>query len=286
MNILVLGSSGMAGHVVSLFLREKGHSVTTVAARNALDKDTYLLDVTEIASLKDFLNCGNYDVVVNCIGVLIKQCEARKDLAVFINAYLPHFLENHYADSPTKVVHLSTDCVFSGKHAPYNESSICDGDLFYDRAKALGEIRNDKDLTFRMSIVGPEIQVSGIGLFHWFSSQTGAIRGYTSAMWNGVTTIVLAKAIDAAIKQNLTGLYHLVPDANVSKFHLLQLFKDVFNRDDIVITPCDSISLDKTLLNTRKDFDFCVPEYPEMIEEMRRWIEAHEDIYPHYRRCW
>lgn len=280
--VLVLGAGGMAGHVVSIFLREKGFSVDTLSANHRLDDQTFLVDITDKTSLESILLKKRYDIVINCIGLLVKQSEEHKDLAAYINAYFPHYLEKYFQDTETKLIHLSTDCVFSGKHAPYREKSSYDGESFYDRSKALGEIINDKDLTFRMSIIGPDANEAGIGLFNWFYKQTGEISGYTKAIWSGITTIELAKGIVEAIDQNLTGLYHLVPNHSISKLDLLQLFKDVFHRDDITITPNAEVSLDKTLLNTRKDFGFQVGTYETMVREMKAWIEDHSDLYSHY----
>lgn len=281
MRILVLGAGGMAGHVVSLALREKGYDVETLSARHRLDSRTHLLDVTDTQRFDSFLDSHPFDVIINCIGLLIQQSEQRKDMAAYINGCLPHKLAYRYRESETRVIHISTDCVFSGQNAPYRENSPLDGQTFYDRSKALGEIINSKDLTFRMSIIGPEIQAKGVGLFHWFMQQRGAIHGYTNAMWSGITTIELAKGIAAAIEQRLSGLYHLVPKTNISKYHLLCLFREKFNGPNIDIEPRTEPVLDKTLLNTRDDFDFEVQPYPQMIEDMRRWIESHRDIYPY-----
>jgi dTDP-4-dehydrorhamnose reductase len=280
--ILVLGGAGMAGHVVSLYLREQGFDVDTLSAKSKLDSNTIQVDVTDSAKLIAALQAKPYDVVINCIGMLIQQSEERKDLAAYLNGYLPHQLEQHYKDTKTKVIHLSTDCVFSGHNAPYKEDSPYDGDIFYDRSKALGEIINDKDLTFRMSIVGPDLTEKGVGLFNWFMKQHGEIGGYTHAMWSGITTIELAKGIKAAIDQNLTGLYHLVPSQNISKFDLLNVFQKHI-QNDVSIKPNPSLVVDKTLINTRKDFDFDVLSYDDMIKEMKEWITNHQDLYPHYK---
>jgi dTDP-4-dehydrorhamnose reductase len=156
--------------------------------------------------------------------------------------------------------------------------------LFYDRSKALGEIRNDKDLTFRMSIIGPDREPSGVGLFNWFSAQTGDIFGYTGVIWSGITTIELARGVDAAISQDLTGLYHLVPRDTISKHDLLTLMASTFDRDDISVTPVTGTVRDMTLVNTRTDFDFDVASYGSMIRDMRRWIEDHPSLYRHYAR--
>lgn len=283
MKILVLGAGGMAGHVVSLRLKESGFDIDTLSSSKKVDENTVLLDVMDKVKFEDYLKTKKYDVVINCIGVLIKKSEEAKEMAIYLNSFLPHFLEKYYRDSQTKVIHLSTDCVFSGKNAPYYENSPYDGELFYDRAKALGEIINDKDLTFRMSIIGPDMSEEGVGLFNWFAKQKGDIYGYTKAIWSGITTIELARGIEAAIEQNLTGLYHLVPKDNISKFELLKTFKDVFGCDGLQIKPKDDIAADKTLINTRKDFDFVVSDYRTMTEEMRTWIISHMDLYKHYK---
>jgi dTDP-4-dehydrorhamnose reductase len=282
MKILVLGAGGMAGHVTSLYLREQGNEVDTLSARNKLDDKTYLVDVMDLESLKKILSAKKYDAIINCIGLLVKQSEERKDLSTFINSFLPHFLEQYCKESTTRLIHLSTDCVFSGKNPPYKEDSPYDGELFYDRTKALGEVINNKDLTFRMSIIGPDMQAQGIGLFNWFFKQTGEINGYTTAIWNGITTIELAKGIQAALEQNLTGLYHLVPEKNISKYDLLNTFKVIFKRNDITINPTENVALDKTLVNTRHDFSFEVSNYETMVREMKKWIESHTDHYGHY----
>lgn len=282
MKILVLGSTGMAGHMVTTYLTEKGYTVDNLASGQPFDKKTISLDVTKKEQFEDFLNSKKYDVIVNCIGILVQKSEERKDLSTYLNSFLPHLLEAKYKDTNTKIIHLSTDCVFSGKSAPYDENSPYDGEHFYDRTKAIGEIINNKDLTFRMSIIGPEIAENGIGLFNWFCKQRGEIFGYTKTVWTGVTTLELSRAIDEAIKQNLTGLYHLVPQKNISKFDLLRLFKEVFKRDDITIKPKDNQPSDKSLVNTRKDFNFEVPDYSIMLEEMREWIDLHKSIYKHY----
>lgn len=283
MKILVLGAGGMAGHVIATHLIEQGYEVETLSSRNKLNDKTILMDATDINSLRTFLQNNSYDIVVNCIGILVKQSEDRKDLSTCLNSYLPHFLEEFYKNTSTRLIHLSTDCVFSGKNAPYSERSSYDGELFYDRTKALGEVINDKDLTFRMSIIGPDMQQSGIGLFNWYYAQTGEINGYTKAIWSGITTIELAKGIQAAIEQKITGLYHLVPKQNIAKYDLLKLFTDVFERDDITINPIDAVSLDKTLINNRKDFNFTVGNYETMISEMKTWINKHNNLYPHYK---
>ncbi|MEI6266707.1 MAG: sugar nucleotide-binding protein [bacterium] len=281
--ILVLGSNGMAGHVVTQTFIEAGYDVDNLTNTQQFNDKTVIMDLTDGAAFDEYLDKNSYDVIVNCVGILVELSDKRKDLSSYLNSYLPHYLEYKYKDTKTKIIHMSTDCVFSGDTGPYREDSPYDGQLFYDRSKALGEIINDKDLTFRMSIIGPDMQVAGVGLFNWFYAQTGQIFGYTKSMWTGVTTIHLAKAMVAATEQNLTGLYHLVPDKNISKYDLVSTFKEVFNRTDIEIEAREGVVADKSLLNTRSDFDFAVPSYEVMIKDMKKWVIGHKEFYPHYK---
>ena len=282
MKILVLGASGMIGHMVATYLIEKGHTVDTLSMNIPLNDKTVILDIMDKNAFEDFLSKNEYEIIINSAGVLIEQSEKQKDVATYMNSFLPHFLENRYKDSNTKIIHLSTDCVFSGKNAPYREDSVYDGELFYDRTKALGEIINDKDLTFRMSTVGPEIQKDGVGLLNWFLGQHGQIFGYKNAIWSGVTTLELARGIDAAITQNLKGLYHFVPNTSIAKYDLLCLFKEIFKKDDVSIEPKEAgVVADKTLINSRKDFNFEVSDYRTMITQMQEWVLNHKEMY-HY----
>lgn len=277
--IVVLGITGMAGHVVKTYLDECNYDVYG-AARSAVNTNkTISLDVSDFKKLEEWLDEVNPDVIVNCIGILNKDAEMNPHKAILFNSYLPHWLVIKYKESKTKIIHISTDCVFSGSRGGYREDSIPDGRTVYDRSKALGEIRNDKDLTFRMSIIGPDTNENGIGLFNWFMKQTGTINGFTNAIWNGVTTIELAHAINEAIKVDLKGLYHLTPKMTISKHDLLNLFKEVFNRTDITVVPKEDFILDKSLVNTRSDFEYNIPSYKEMIKEMRVWIDNHSEMF-------
>jgi dTDP-4-dehydrorhamnose reductase len=280
--IIVLGGTGMAGHVVAAFLKESGFDVYSVSrSEKNIDKNRNV-DVTDFPALGGFFDEVSPDIIVNCVGLLQWACEDRPDLAILVNSYLPHWIEQRYKESNVKLIHLSTDCVFSGNRGGYRESDTHDGTSFYDRSKSLGEITNNKDLTFRMSIIGPDRHENGTGLFNWFMKQKGTIRGYTKVFWNGVTTIELAQAIKSAIEQNLSGLYHLIPKEPIDKYHLLLLFKKHFNREDITVEPFDGFATDKTLVNTRTDFRFEVPTYTNQIKAMAAWVHRHKDYYPKY----
>lgn len=273
----------MAGHLISLFFKEQGHEVVGFArsASKLLD-NTIVGDASDMTLVKNSIVEGNYDAVINCIGLLNKFAEDNKAMAVLLNGYLPHYLVEITNNMKTRVLHMSTDCVFAGNDGPYFEDSFPNGATFYDRSKAMGEINNSKDLTFRNSIIGPDIKESGIGLFNWFMKQEGPIGGFTGAIWTGVTTLTLAKAMEAALYENLTGLYNLVNNTSINKFDLCSLFNKYFRGGEVVINPDDRLQLDKSLKNSRTDFSFRVPSYEYQIKEMREWVDTHRSLYPHY----
>lgn len=282
MRILVLGATGMAGHTISIYFNEAGHDVTTYSRRKFKYCHNITGDITNFPFIRGIIEQGNYDTIINAIGILNKDADDNKPYAVLLNSYLPHYLSDITKNMKTRVIHMSTDCVFSGKTGGYNESSFRDGDTFYDRSKALGELENTKDLTFRNSIIGPDLNENGIGLFNWFMKQNGQINGFTKAIWTGVTTLTLAKAMEQAFKENLTGLYNLVNNEAISKYELLKLFNKHIKNGEIDIRPSDKISLDKSLINNRNDFSYKVPSYEDMIIEMKKWIVNHGELYPHY----
>ena len=282
MKVLVLGSVGMAGHTITLYFKEQGHDVTAYSMQPFPYCKNIIGNALETENFKTILIEGNYDLVINCIGLLNLVAENNPSTAVYLNSYLPHFIADTLKNLPTKLIHMSTDCVFAGNTGPYTETSFRDGATFYDRTKALGEVIDEKNLTFRNSIIGPDMNPEGIGLFNWFMKQSDTINGYTKAMWTGVTTLTLAKAMEQAVKENLCGLYNLVNNESISKHDLISLFNKHFRNDKLKIARSGSLVLDKSLRNSRDDFSFKVPSYEEMIVEMKEWTDKHSTFYPHY----
>ncbi|WNR43881.1 sugar nucleotide-binding protein [Paenibacillus roseipurpureus] len=137
--VAVLGATGMAGHVIALFLEEKGYDVYRMSRSIANSDKNAQIDASDFTRLISWLDEIKPDVVVNSIGILQKEADARPDLAIQLNAYLPRKLEQQFKGSTTKFIHLSTDCVFSGETGGYTEDSFPDGMTMYDRSKALGE---------------------------------------------------------------------------------------------------------------------------------------------------
>jgi len=281
--VVVIGCKGMAGHVVKTCLESTGiYDVWGIAREIDSGQKLINLDVSNTKELESILDNGSFDVVINCIGLLNKTAEDNPELAVWFNSYFPQLLASYGKKHNFKLVHISTDCVFSGKEGGYKEDSFKNGIGFYAQSKALGEVINTKDLTFRTSIIGPELNENGIGLFHWFMSQNDEVFGYSEAYWSGVTTIELAKGIHEAIKQDLTGLYHFVNSSKISKFDLVNEFNSNFRDGGINIISKSDYKVDKSLINTRDDFNYTINSYKIMIKEMKNWILDYKNIYKHY----
>lgn len=283
MKFLVIGCNGMAGHIISLYLKEQGHNVTGYARQSSKYVDTVIGDASDFELLKSTVLKGNYDSVINCIGLLNQFAENDHAAAVLLNGYLPHFLAKITENTDTQIIHMSTDCVFSGKTGGYTEDSVPDGTLFYDKSKAVGELDDEKNITLRNSIVGPDIKESGIGLLNWFMKQSGPVNGFTGAIWTGQTTLQLAKTMERAAKLRAHGLYNTVPDESINKYELLKLFNTYIRRNPIEINPMDKFVADKSLVRTRYEgFEYKIPDYKTMIIELGDWMREHREMYPHY----
>jgi dTDP-4-dehydrorhamnose reductase len=276
----------MAGHVITTWLRETTkHQVYTLARRPTADPSAFVLDVQDEAAWRRMIKEIRPDTVINAVGILNRRAEERPAEAIYINSLLPHKLAETGDVLGFRVIHISTDCVFSGKRGGYTETDLPDGTTMYARTKILGEIRSNPHVTVRTSIVGPEMKSDGIGLFHWFMRQHGDIEGYTRVWWNGVTTLELSNFIRWLLQHPLSGLVHLHSPKPVCKHDLLGLFQAIFQKNDVKIRPNPHIQSDKTLVSMRTDIDYTVPELLRQIREMRNWIEQHRTFY-HYPPCW
>lgn len=279
--VIIFGSNGMAGHIIAQYLLETNkYQIVTVARNNA----NIVLDAQNKTDIDAFFRTVGLlkdDIIINCMGILVKDSDENPEKAILINSWLPHYLSTKCKEYNAKLITLSTDCVFNGFTGQYRETDYKNGIGIYAQSKALGEVINDTDLTFRMSIVGPEIK-NGTGLFNWFMSQTADTKGYANVLWNGVTTLELAKGIDQAIEQNISGLYHFVYKEKISKYNMLVLFNKIWNKNIKIKATEYSNDIDKTLVNTRRDFIYEIPSYEIMFIEMKQWIETHKELYPNY----
>lgn len=272
MKVLVIGSNGMAGHIIVSYLKQKGHTVVTVARDNA----DHSLDIENTVDVKFFFESleQEFDFVINCIGLLVNDSVNRPDRAAIINSWFPHYLEYFYKDKNTKVIQLSTDCVFDGKKGNYIESDVHTEMNNYGSSKSLGEVSNLKDVTFRMSIIGPEIKSNGTGLLNWIlTTKDTELQGWENAWWNGITTLELAKCINVYIDNPIiNGIYHLVNNNNkINKFDLLSKINEIYDLNKTIIRSQGPKPVNKILIDTRDLINFNIPNYDDMLLEMKNF---------------
>ena len=281
--VLVLGSTGLAGHKIYQYLKSLDkYDIYNISYRTKLNDNTLIVDVKNESLLKKSIEDISPNVIINSIGVLVNESNNNIKNAIYINSYLPHLLVDICNSMNIKLIHISTDCVFLGdKKEPYIESDIKDGQDIYAKTKILGEVIDDTHLTIRTSIIGPCIKKDGQGLFHWFMNQNEVINGYKKAIWSGVTTLQLAKGIDFFISNDIKGLYHLTNNSSISKYELLKLFKKYINKD-IIIKSVDGKESNKSFVDTIDLLDDNLPNYENMIKDMVKDILKNEDIYRHY----
>ena len=281
--VLILGSSGLIGHQIHNYLDNYNNfNLSNISYSRKLNNETLLLDARNEKLFINQIKLIKPSYIVNCIGFLISQSNNDPEGATIINAELPHKLDKLAVELNAKLIHISTDCVFSGeKNQPYVESDFKDGKDTYSLTKALGEVVNKKHLTLRTSVVGPELKIEGQELFHWFMMEKSSIKGFTKAIWSGVTTLELAKAVKWAIDNNITGLYHITNNQIITKNDLLNLFKK-YTKKDIEIIPSDSKIINKSFIDTRCEIDYEIPSYDKMISEMISFMRKNRNLYKHY----
>ena len=277
-NILVFGSKGMLGHMLLDYLTATGQIVRPVC-RNTLFEDR-LLDVLNFNQLEEFIKRNRPTMVINCIGLLVQNCEKDPTLAFRLNRDLPIFLSELAIAYDFRFIHASTDCVFSGKDGPYNEESLKDPIDIYGRSKSDGEVFSRNSLTIRTSIIGPELKHEGTGLLHWFLNQKSSIGGYSKVMWGGITTLEWARFISFIIENPLYGIIHLTNEVSISKYELLIHINRIFERN-IDIISMDLPHSDKSLRTIRIDNRYRVQSYVEMLEELNTYMKS-KDKYTTY----
>ena len=267
----------MAGHVLLSRLREEGYTVygTSRFADHYHEPDIYSFDASDDGSWFRFFDTfDDLDVVVNCIGVLTKAAEKNPSNATRINALLPNFLESYYKNSSVKVVQISTDCVFNGLRGEYTTDMWPNETHIYGRSKAFGEIINSKDLTIRTSIIGLELEdkpnsADNCGLLHWFLSRPrgSQISGYSECYWSGISTLELADAIVWYLNNPACGLHHVSRRSSISKFELLVLANEIFDRGIIIVKDSEKV-IDKGLTPSQGSYTIR-RTYRQMLKRLR-----------------
>lgn len=285
--LLILGAAGMAGHAAYIYLKETGkYEIATVCHSGKVEAESYELDVYDTGRLAQIIEQEKPNVVINCIGILIRGSKSNPSNAIYVNAYFPHKLSEitHSLLPNSKVIHISTDCVFSGNEGGYKDSDIKNALDTYGMTKNLGELINDKDLTLRTSIIGPELKKNGEGLMHWIFTQktAGEINGYQKSIWGGITTLELAKVIDSCIESDLTGLYQISNNRSISKYDLVSLIVKEFGLP-IKVNAVEGVVCNKSIVNTeRQDFSFSVSPYDKMVKDIHEFMDVHKELYKQY----
>jgi dTDP-4-dehydrorhamnose reductase len=244
------------------------------------------LDIYNTEAVKTILKKINPDYVINCAGILINGSRDSPMNAIYINAYFPHLLSQMINENnpSAKLIHISSDCVFSGSKGYYRDLDTKDALDIYGMTKNLGEIVDSHNLTIRTSIIGPELKKNGEGLFHWAfqQRQKGYINGYDKSIWGGVTTLELAKSIKELIEYNITGLYQLTNGERISKFALLMLIVKQFQLK-VTVHRIDGKINDKSILpSLRENFQYFVPSYQIMIKELSEFMHTNYELYKQY----
>ena len=259
--VLVLGASGMLGNAVfRLFAQSPGFltlgSVRSMGVLRYLPKELHDrvicgVDVENIDSLTGLFAKSRPDILINCIGLVKQLAEADDPLAAIpVNALLPHRLARLCDVAGARLVHISTDCVFSGTKGMYTEADASDAKDLYGRSKYLGEVDYPHAITLRTSIIGYEL-AGAQSLVGWFLAQQEGVRGFRRAIFSGLPTVELALVIrDYVIpRPELHGVYHVSAKA-INKYELLQLVADIYGKS-IEICPDDKVVIDRSLDSTR-----------------------------------
>lgn len=280
MKILVLGVSGMLGNAVFRYCSEDSqHEVIGSARSDSVRRNlpeelgqriVTGTDVDNQDSLALLFAKVKPDVVINCVGLIKQMADANDPLqAIPINSLLPHRLARLCDIAGARLIHVSTDCVFSGNKGNYLESDASDAKDLYGRSKFMGEVDYPHCITLRTSIIGHELN-SAKSLVGWFLAQQGSVKGYTKAIFSGLPTIELAHVIrDVVLPQpELRGLYHVAAEP-INKFDLLTLIAQSY-RKEIEIVADEQLVIDRSLnaQRFRTATGYVAPAWPELIQKM------------------
>ena len=290
--ILLLGGTGMLGHTLFYYFSKKINYDVTATEINNKNINKYFspdishriitgVDVGNIRNINGIVEKIKPDIVVNCIGIIKQLKESRNPrIAIKINSLFPHELYEICLSNKSRLIHVSTDCVFSGKKGNYTEDDFADADDLYGRSKYLGEVKGENAVTLRTSIIGHELQ-GKLSLVEWFLSQNERVNGYVNAIYSGFPTIELARIIDEYVipDTGLCGLYH-VSSEPVSKYELLRMIAEIYNKK-IDILPYDVFTENKSLDSTRfrERTGYIPPDWRTLVERMHEWYQGNISIY-------
>lgn len=290
--VLILGVGGMLGSTIFKWLSLNTKHEIFGTARDKLsvtrlfsDRNSHRIftgvDAQNFEGVREVVLKTKPTILINCIGI-IKQRAQSKDpvLSILVNSILPHYLASIATDMGARLILFSTDCVFSGRAGLYRESDIPDPLDLYGRSKLLGEISAENVVTLRTSIVGHELS-SNYGLIEWFLSQRGSVKGYTKAIFSGLTTLEVAKILNSHIidNKNLDGLYH-VSAAPIDKYNLLRLVSVQYNHPiqieaDSTVVVNRSLDCSKFKLAT----GYAPRDWKALIRDLHRFQEETANVH-------
>jgi len=292
LRVLILGGSGMLGHKLWQTFRGRFDTYATFRGSPAAYERYGIFDAARSiggVSAQDFdsvvraFSVARPAAVVNCVGV-VKQDAAAKDpvTGITVNALFPHRLAALCRAAGARLIHLSTDCVFSGRQGNYAEDARPDAEDLYGRTKLLGEVAGEGCLTVRTSMIGREL-TGAHGLVEWFLNEARAgrgVRGFRRAVFSGFTTNALADILARVVAEHprLNGVWNVAAEP-INKFDLLTLVKQVYGLQ-IEIEPDETFVCDRSLDGSRfaAEAGFAPPSWPEMIAGMRRDATPYEEI--------
>lgn len=280
MKLLVIGASGMIGSTVLRVLCEKSeyeifgtvrdNSISHFFSASIAECLISGIDVNDDDALEQVIEKIKPEIVINCAGLTKHKPEAEKPLlSLPINSLMPHRLAELCKLVGARLIHISTDCVFSGDKGSYVEDDYTDARDVYGKTKALGEVQEENTLTLRTSTIGHELH-SQFGLLDWFLSQEIRCKGYTRAIFSGLPTVIFSQIIrDVVIPhKELSGLYHVAAKP-IAKFDLLKLIADIYGKT-IEIVEDETLVIDRSLDASRFKLatGYVAPDWPDMIEKM------------------
>ncbi len=259
------------------------YEVYDIALTRKSRGETVLVDLRNEEKVSHFVLNLKPDYIINCAGLLIHASEIDIKSSIALNAYLPHLLVKLLDSYGGRLIHISTDCVFSGNKGQYEENNVKDGTSIYSKTKSLGEILCDNNhLTVRTSVVGPELKIESEELFNWFMFQENDVNGFEKSIWSGVSTLFLPRAVENLIKNKVNGLYQVTSLKPIYKYDLLCLFKK-FSKKSSNVNKVEGYVTNKSLIDTRKLLTIEIPPYEEMIQEIFQFLESDQNQrYKHY----
>ena len=281
MKILIFGATGMLGHILVKYLQTQENIKVEFTVRDKTKLNEckkifgkeakYIVNACNPKSALNAIHKFKPDFCINCIGILKQKDESKHHLKyIQINKLFPHHLSQYCSENKSRLIHISTDGVYSGLKGNYTEEDIPDPIDFYSKSKLLGELCNKNAITIRTSIIGPEIGTSK-GLLEWFKNCDAKIHGYSNVWFSGFPTIELSRIIfEFIIKNNLKNDVYNISSDPINKFNLLRLINDIYNLKKEIIED-KSVQVNRILDCSKfiSETNFFKEEWISMIKKMK-----------------